>query len=382
MRDCYVDLLNDKFGFDRVVRNPFSISHNEMELKEIQNPSETAKRFKEVVKPKKNEIQKFLTSQILDQKINSREELIETLQQYGEVKFLEKEEDKTRYNYISFIPEGSEKAIRLDGPMFKKNVDFNELRTEHKNNVAMEKNDSLKQLSNEERTSKIEKLNKHKEIQKGFNEKLKGSGVKKIKKNTGRKYLPKSKQSKTVKNIKKKNSNSNDSQVKQQPKQPQSAEEQPDYVKINTEKRIKEEKVSLKTDEAQVRQDNKDQVKSKPTDPIIIKNSDNKESKSESFKPSISAFSHVATNSNASLLTVQINQVLFSKLSLELQIGSLSIYKESDIKKIFELKQKIAELEQQIETLKAKQEQAIEAELLNQNANRFKNSNSSMKLRV
>ena len=104
--------------------------------------------------------------------------------------------------------------------------------------------------------------------------------------------------------------------------------------------------------------------------------------KSESFKPSISAFSQVATNSNASLLTVQINQVLFSKLSLELQIGSLSIYKESDIKKIFELKQKIAELEQQIETLKAKQEQAIEAELLNQNANRFKNSNSSMKLRV
>ena len=149
-----------------------------------------------------------------------------------------------------------------------------------------------------------------------------------------------------------------------------------------TEKRIKEEKVSLKTDEAQVRQDNKDQVKSKPTDPIIIKNSDNKESKSESFKPSISAFSHVATNSNASLLTVQINQVLFSKLSLELQIGSLSIYKESDIKKIFELKQKIAELEQQIEILKAKQEQAIEAELINQNANRFKNSNSSMKLRV
>jgi hypothetical protein len=380
MRDCYVDLLNDKFGFDRVVRNPFSISHNEMELKEIQNPSETAKRFKEVVKPKKNEIQKFLTSQILDQKINSREELIETLQQYGEVKFLEKEEDKTRYNYISFIPEGSEKAIRLDGPMFKKNVDFNELRTEHKNNVAMEKNDSLKQLSNEERTSKIEKLNKHKEIQEGFNEKLKGSGVKKIKKNTGRKYLPKSKQSKTEKNIK--NKNSNDSQVKQQPKQPQSAEEQPDYVKINTEKRIKEEKVSLKTDEAQVKQDNKDQVKSKPTDPIIIKNNDNKESKSESFKPSISAFSQVATNSNASLLTVQINQVLFSKLSLELQIGSLSIYKESDIKKIFELKQKIAELEQQIETLKAKQEQAIEAELLNQNANRFKNSNSSMKLRV
>ena len=28
MRDNYVDLLNDKLGFDRVIRNPFAISHN------------------------------------------------------------------------------------------------------------------------------------------------------------------------------------------------------------------------------------------------------------------------------------------------------------------------------------------------------------------
>jgi hypothetical protein len=113
MRDCYVDLLNDKFGFDRVIRNPFSISHNDMELKDIQNPSETAKRFKEVVKPKKIEVQKFLTSQILDNKINSRKELIEILQLHGEVKFLDKENlppdpktGKYSYDYISFVPEG------------------------------------------------------------------------------------------------------------------------------------------------------------------------------------------------------------------------------------------------------------------------------------
>ena len=113
----------------------------------------------------------------------------------------------------------------------------------------------------------------------------------------------------------------------------------------------------------------------------MIKNGDDKESKSKSSRPSISSFSQVAASSSASLLTVQINQILFSKLNLELQMGGLSIYKESDIRKIFELKQKIAELEQQIATLKAKQEQAIEAELINQNANRFKNSNGSTKLR-
>jgi hypothetical protein len=383
MRDCYVDLLNDKFGFDRVIRNPFSISHNDMELKDIQNPSETAKRFKEVVKPKKTEVQKFLTSQILDNKINSRKELIDTLQQHGEVNFLDKEEDREKYNYISFVPEGSDKAMRLDGPMFKKNADFNELRIEHKNNQAMEKDDSLKQLSDKERTSKQEKLNKHKEIQKGYNEKLKNSGVKNVKKNSGRKYLPKSKKPKKLEKPKEKISN-----IKNEPQQQsnqntaeQSADSSGVMKKLLNEVR-EENKQSVKKQETFEKTDNKKQVTNKPSEPIIIKNSNNKESKNSGSKPSISSFSQVATSSNASLLTVQINQVLFSKLSLELQIGSLSIFKESDIKKIFELKQKIAELELQISVLKAKQEQAIEAELINQNANRFKNSSSPMKLRI
>ena len=386
MRDCYVDLLNDKFGFDRVIRNPFSISHNDMELKDIQNPSETATRFKEIVKPKKDEIQKFLTSQILDNKINSRQELIETLQQHGEVKFLDKEEDKEKYNYISFIPEGSEKAIRLDGPMFKKNVDFNELKIEHRNNQAMEKDDSLKQLSDKERTSKQDKLNKHKEIQKGFNEKLKNSGIKNVKKNVGRKYLPKSKQSKKLEKSKEKISsvkNNSQPNKKTDQKIPENSAD-PHGVMAKLLNEVREENnQSVKKQEAFEKTDNKKQVANKPSEPIVIKSNDeNKGSKDTGSKPSISSFSQVATSSSASFLTVQINQVLFSKLNLELQIGSLSIFKESDIKKIFELKQKIAELEQQISVLKAKQEQAIEAELINQNANRFKNSNSSMKLRI
>lgn len=386
MRDCYVDLLNDKFGFDRVIRNPFSISHNDMELKDIQNPSETATKFKEIVKPKKDEIQKFLTSQILDNKINSRQELIETLQQHGEVKFLDKEEDKEKYNYISFIPEGSEKAIRLDGLMFKKNVDFNELKIEHRNNQAMEKDDSLKQLSDKERTSKQDKLNKHKEIQKGFNEKLKNSGIKNVKKNVGRKYLPKSKQSKKLEKSKEKNSSvkyNSQPNKKTDQKIPENSADPHGVMEKLLNKVREENKQSVKKQEAFEKTDNKKQVSNKPSEPLIIKSNDeNKGSKNTGSKPSISCFSQVATSSSASLLTVQINQVLFSKLNLELQIGSLSIFKESDIKKIFELKQKIAELEQQISVLKAKQEQAIEAELINQNANRFKTSNSSLKLRI
>jgi hypothetical protein len=352
--------------------------------------------LKRLLNQKKIEVQKFLTSQILDNKINSRKELIEALQQHGEVKFLDMENlppdpktGKYSYDYISFIPEGSDRAMRLDGPMFKKNADFNELRIEHKTNQDMEKDDSLKQLSDKERTSKQDKLNKHKEIQKGFNEKLKTSGVKNVKKNAGRKYLPKIKQSKKLGNIK------NISSVKNQP-QKQSVQKSETALTVedrqlqdpNVSGSIKDamiagEKAENEANKNEMAQEKKDQkVAKKPSDPIIIKNSDSKESKKSDSKPSISSFSQVATSSNASLFTVQINQVLFSKLSLELQIGSLSIFKESDIKKIFELKQKIAELDQQIAILKAKQEQAIEAELINQNANRFKNSGSSMKFRI
>lgn len=362
MRDCYVDLLNDKHGFDRVIRNPFSIAHNDLELKDIQNPSETAARQKNFVKPKKDKIQKFLISQVLDKKINSREQLIKVLQQNGEVKFLDKEDEKDKYNYISFIPKGSEKAIRLNGPMFKKDANFDELRNEHRTNQAIEKDDSLKQLSNEERESKQEKLSKHIDIQKNCNEKLKNSGVKKIKKNSTRKYLPKSK-----KIASKKDTSSNEKVAQKK----QLAETKNDNAKAvestNDIKKVTENKTS--TDEKKT---------SQSSSQIIIKSiTQNKEESSKSSTASISSFSAVAVNSSFALISVQINTVLFSKQNLEMQMSQLNHFKASDIKKIFELKQKIAELQQQIETLKAKQEQAAESALIS-NANKFKNSSSKL----
>ena len=361
MRDCYVDLLNDKLGFDRVIRNPFSLAHNDLELKDIQNPSETAKRQKNFVKPKKDKIQNFLTSQVLDKKIKSREELIRVLQKNGEVKFLDKENEKDKYNYISFIPTGSKKAMKLMGPMFKKDANFDELRNEHRTNQAIEKDDSLKQLSNEERESKQEKLSKHIDIQKKCNEKLKSSGIKKIMKNGTRKYLPKSK-----KLAVKINTSSNEKIA-----QPKQAERKNDNVKnIDTKSDIK------KLTENKTNTEEKKSTQS--SNQIRIKSiTQNKEESSKSSKASISSFSAVAFNSSSALITVQINSILFSKLNLEMQMSQLNHFKESDIKKIFELKQKIAELQQQIETLKAKQEQSAESALIAKNANKYKNSGGS-----
>ena len=89
-----------------------------------------------------------------------------------------------------------------------------------------------------------------------------------------------------------------------------------------------ENKQSVKKQEDFEKTDNKKQIANKSSEPIIIKsNNENRESKNTGSKPSISAFSQVATSSSALLVTVQINQVLFSKLNLELQIGSLSIFK-------------------------------------------------------
>lgn len=395
MRDHYIDLLNDRNGFDRKISNPFAIHHNDLELKEVGNETEFTLNQKNVVKPKKDDIQNYLSKKILDEKINNRKELIQELQKYGEVKFLDKENSlpdpktgKHSYDYISFIPEGFDKPIRLDGPAFKKNVDFNELREEfHQHHQKDEKTNEYKlvnlELTDKERVDKKKKLENHRDYELKKNMKLM-SKPKSSNKNRSRVYLSKSqknnKSSKKLQEFNKKRDGiekSNSLGVGKNGEQGNRIIEEDQSKSFN-----KEEKKSLKNDESHAKQEGKNQIKNENVEPIIIKNSDNKESKSESFKPSISAFSQVATSSNASLLTVQINQVLFSKLSLELQIGSLSIYKESDIRKIFELKQKIAELEQQIATLKAKQEQAIEAELINQNANRFKNSSSSMKFRV
>ena len=355
MRDNYVDLLNDKLGFDRVIRNPFSVAHNELELNEIQNPSETVKRLQNFVKPKKDKIQSFLTAQVLDKKINSREELIRFLQQNGEVKFLDKENETDKYNYISFIPKGSEKAMKLSGPMFKKNANFDELRNKHRTNQAIEKDDSLKQLSNEERDSKQEKLSKHIDIQKKCNEKLKNSGIKKIKKNSSRKYLPKSK-----KLVTKKDTSSNEKIAQPKQAERKNVDTKSDIKKLTENMTSTEEKKSIQSS-SQIR---------------IKSIAQNKEDSPKNSTASISSFSAVAFNSSSALITVQINSILFSKLNLEMQMGQLSHFKESDIKKIFELKQKIAELQQQIETLKAKQEQSAESALI-ANAKKFKNSGGS-----
>ena len=177
-------------------------------------------------------------------------------------------------------------------------------------------------------------------------------------------------------------------QPKQQPQpQPGGQPENPmAFLKRMIDEVRNENEQSLKKQEAFEKLDNKKQETSKPTGQIRMKSNtqprQQNQSRQESHRPAISAFSQVAFNSSAGLLTVQINQILFTKLGLELDIGRLNSFKEADIKRIFLLKKEIARLEQQIAMLKAQQELAVEAELINQYADRYKHSNQASRLRI
>jgi hypothetical protein len=364
---------------------------NSMKVKNEQGklvlPESKTDFFKQLksMQQQKDFVADYVRDKILDGSINNRLDLKNSLGDLGEIT---RENDFT----VSVKLDGKDKAIRLNGPMFEFKTDYDELKNSFKNSISQNKNANQKLDDNK---ASLIKMRRNDLVESRGNFYKKVHSTKKIRnKSTKRKMKLGKNQKKGFEKLGYKFKEKIPS-VKNQPQQQsiQKSEttltvqdkqlQDPNVAGSIKDAMIAGKKAENEANKNEIAQEKKDQkVAKKPSDPIIIKNGDNKESKNTSSKPSISAFSQVATSSSASLLTVQINQVLFSKLSLELQIGSLSIFKESDIKKIFELKQKIADLEQQISVLKAKQEQAIEAELINQNANRFKNNSSSMKLRI
>lgn len=360
--------------------NSIKVKNEESKLVLPESKTDFFKQLKSM-QQQKDFVADYVKDKILDGSINNRLDLKNSLGDLGEIT---RENDFT----VSVKLDGKDKAIRLNGPMFEFNTNYNELKKSFKNSINQNKNANQKLDDNkaslikmrkndlvESRGNFYKKVHSTKKVRnKSSKRKMKlGKNQKKGFEKLGHKFKEKNP---SVKN----NSQPNQKTVQKVPEQ--SADPNGVMAKLLNEVR-EENKQSVKKQEDFEKTDNNKQVANKPSEPIIIKsNNENKGSKNTSSKPSISSFSQVATSSSASLLTVQINQVLFSKLSLELQMGQLNPNKEVDIYKIFELKKKIAELEQQISILKAKQEQAVEAELINQYANRFKNSNSSMKLRI
>lgn len=361
--DAWVQNTNQQLGYDQVVTDPLKISRSKFEQKIIPLKEATAEVCQQAKSHKeiRDNLENIFKSAIEHDEIKSRQDIIDLLKEHGDIA-------RVGADYISFKPEGEAKAIRLKGPVFEEGADYKKLKEKSKDYEQSKQ--QPKDLTQDQFKQNKEKIDRLKQSRLDFFKKQYQQKEKKV-----RTFGPKSMQAKKPASPK------SAQQPKPQPDgQPEDA--MAAMKRMMDEVRQKNQQ-SLKKQESFEKQDNKKQELSKPSDPIILKSNDSKQAKTENHnhKPAIASFSQLATSSRAALISVQIHQVLFSKLSLELQIGSLNHFKESDIKKIFLLKQKIAELEQQIATLKAQQDQAAEAELINQYANSYKNSKSS-KLRI
>lgn len=352
MRDNYIDLLNDRNGFDRKIANPFSIHHNDTELKEVANETEFTLNQKNIIKPKKDDIQNYLSKKILDNKINNRQELIEELQKYGEVKFLDKENlppdpktGKYSYDYISFIPDGFDKAIRLDGPAFKKNVDFNELREEfHQHHKKDEKTNEYKlvnlELTDKEREDKKKKLETHREYELKKNQKLM-SKQRSSNKNKGRVYLSKnqkgnekSKKLQEIKNKKEDLKNPNSVSVGKDGKQQKKPEPPPQEVEDKVGAMLEEiranREMDLKMDGEIMKNDDKKQANNKPTEGKGNKpEEDSSSNNSQSHDDFMKSMEQPGTNS--SQLNTQIT-------SMDSRINSISSSLDSAISQLSSLR--------------------------------------------
>lgn len=353
MNDAWVQNMNEQLGYAQVVPDPFKISRSKFETKILPLKDQASAICKQANSHKqiRDDLQELFQEAIVSGQFNRRDDVIKELKCLGTI-------TRIGDDYLSFIPIGEEKAIRLKGPMFHKDADYKQMREDFQNK------DKKKELPPSQFKKNQEKIDRLKNIRSEFFKKQYQQKEKKV-----RRFGPKSMKAKPA-------------QVKQvQPKQPQPSDKEPDYVKINTEKSIQETKQSLKQQESLEKLDNKKQEAAKPQDPIVLKSNSSKQAQPtrNDHKPAIASFGQVATGSRAAFFTIQINQVLASKHSLEMQIGSLDMWVLSDMVKKQELMRQIYLLQQQIEVLKAQQEQAATAELIQQQAARYKNNQTTPK---
>lgn len=353
MNDAWVQNMNEQLGYEQVVPDPFKIHRSKFETKILPLKDQASAICKQANSHKqiRDDLQELFQEAIVNGQFNSRDDVIKELKCLGTM-------TRIGDDYLSFIPVGEEKAIRLKGPMFHKDADYKQMREDFQNK------DKKKELAPNQFKKNQEKIDRLKNIRVGQFKKQYQQQEKKA-----RRFGPKSMKAKPA-------------QTKQaQPQQPQ---QQPDgqpedamaAMKRMTEEVNKENKQSLKQQESIEKLDNKKQEAAKPQDPIVVKSNSSKQAQPtrNDHKPAIASFGQVATGSRAAFFTIQINHVLASKHSLEMQIGSLSMFKLSDIVKKQELMRQIYFLQQQIEVLKAQQEQAATAELIQQQAARYKNS--------
>ncbi|MBB5391061.1 MULTISPECIES: hypothetical protein [unclassified Herbaspirillum] len=284
------EVLNYELGFDRVEQNPFSVHKSKSDYLD-----ENAHIHKF-----KHKLSSDIKDQVLTGMISNRKHLLNHLRDEYNLQ-AEKKYDKEGKEYLLVKPLDSGKhcpidePVRLYGQAFEEKANFEQLEKTAKR-IDSEKLRGEHKLSKEDYEKKLQKMEKGKQQKDDFNKNKFG------KKKLGRKHLyekgPDGKK-KIISGLAEKLRNSRNGMedqiggnpkalMKNAPKPPQPQQqkneegEQPDYVRINTEKRIQEEKNSLKLDELKVKEDNKKQVQNQPTDSKPQSSSKNSNSNSSS----------------------------------------------------------------------------------------------------
>ena len=160
-KDAFDAFVNHKLGYNQVVADPTKTSSSKFETKLLEkSTSKVADDFRKI-KPTKDEVSDCVAHQIINGKINSRQELCDFLENFGEI---------TRINdkFISIKPYGSEKAFRLKGPVYERGADFKKIA----NDYCLAKNGSQNKLSDKEFSEVKMKLARLIKSRKDFNQSL------------------------------------------------------------------------------------------------------------------------------------------------------------------------------------------------------------------
>lgn len=179
-KDAFDAYINHQMGYNQVVPDPIKASQSQFEVKVLpKSSSKIAEDFRKN-KPTKDEISDCVAHQIINDKISTRQELCDFLENFGEI---------TRINdkFISLKPYGSEKAFRLKGPVYEYGADYKQIKNDH----LTKKSPSKLKLSDDEFQKVKTTLARLTKSRKEFNEALVSKPVGRQNKN--RIYGPKTK---------------------------------------------------------------------------------------------------------------------------------------------------------------------------------------------
>lgn len=320
MQNDFVATTNQELGYDQVLRDPFSIAFSQFERldkQESQNRSKIKTRF-----------QKGVKDLVLKGAISSRDELIDFLKDNGTV-------TRVGFDYISFKLPGQKKAIRFKGEFFNEDADYSKLIAQNEN-YKFNKASGMK-LTEPEYKQTATRLEKAVQERVTFN--------------LGKFDRPKT--SRTRAHLYKTSADGKKKIVKSptsyKPKRKRGEKPVKAVGPVSHPASANTSSIPQEAATGPVGASQKNRVA---------------QSRGRSFTPKTSAMGTLAGGGSAALMSVQIHQLLFSQLELQLQLGNLNPRKLSDMRKINELTRKIFEIQQKIDALKAKQEQAAEAELV------------------